>query len=252
MDVHIPLADLNIDLMKEATKDKTVWARKVPLKLVFQRASLPYSEPAFVMFAENAAEKEQWYFALSWGADFCKPRSLDRHGGFHSDGLHAQNMYQQFSTYMRRVAPVIIPVVLAPAPAVAAVGGPGTAAEPRRRWWGGRRNRAQGGTTSRTVSMNSSFPPMGTNCQVVGDFISDKQWGSGAPKTAKIKGKGNLHMQSRSAQSLTAMLSTPMSPPPGAPLLATAACTALHPRIVSAWQRCSQCSGFSVSCEERF
>jgi hypothetical protein len=46
--------------MPDATRGKTPWVRKVPLKLTFLAAKPPYGELAFVMFAGNAAEKEQW------------------------------------------------------------------------------------------------------------------------------------------------------------------------------------------------
>lgn len=60
MTVRIPLAGLQLSLLPDATRGKTPWVRKVPLKLTFPRAELPYSEEAFVLFGESAAEKEQW------------------------------------------------------------------------------------------------------------------------------------------------------------------------------------------------
>lgn len=67
--VEIPLAGLRVGLMPDATRGKTAWVRKVPLKLEFATAKPPYSETAFVLFADNAAEKEQWYAQLCFCCD---------------------------------------------------------------------------------------------------------------------------------------------------------------------------------------
>ena len=64
MDVRIPLEGLSIDLLDAATNNKTRWIRKVPMRLIFPFASLPYSETSFVFFANNASEKEQWCAAM--------------------------------------------------------------------------------------------------------------------------------------------------------------------------------------------
>jgi hypothetical protein len=59
-DVRIPLKGLTIDLLDAATKDKSLWIRKVPMRLKFEECILPYSERSFMFFANNASEKEQW------------------------------------------------------------------------------------------------------------------------------------------------------------------------------------------------
>ena len=52
------------------------------------------------------------YLALKWAADFHPPFATD--GGAHALGLQAQSMYHAFSTYMRRIAPVMLPVIRMP------------------------------------------------------------------------------------------------------------------------------------------
>lgn len=60
IDARVPLAGARVDLLPEATKDKSPWLRKAPLKLVFPGARDPYAEDSFILFASTSAEKEQW------------------------------------------------------------------------------------------------------------------------------------------------------------------------------------------------
>jgi hypothetical protein len=109
-DVRIPLRGLTIDLLDAATKDKSQWIRKVPMRLTFEECTLPYSEHAFVFFASNAAEKEQWcdrchrqnqctsYFTVP--ALFAGPKALllgvecDVH-----DGMSGMILWMKFLTW---------------------------------------------------------------------------------------------------------------------------------------------------------
>lgn len=61
MDCRVPLAGARVDLLPDATKDKSPWLRKAPMRLIFSGARDPYAEDSFVLFAATSAEKEQWY-----------------------------------------------------------------------------------------------------------------------------------------------------------------------------------------------
>lgn len=60
VDARVPLAGAHVDLLPEATQDKSPWLRKAPMKIIFPGARDPYAEDSFILFAATSAEKEQW------------------------------------------------------------------------------------------------------------------------------------------------------------------------------------------------
>ena len=168
------------------------------------------------------------YLSLYWGAAFFDaPDSAPP--GEHSLGLRAQRLYDAFSAHMRNVAPVILPLARPPSAegastGAAAAGAAAAGAEPRRRWWGGRGSKrmAPASTKADKPGSKSRHAATGSGAQVVGDFISDKQWGSGPPsKTAAGGGKSSrgrnkiiAKLRSSSATDLSVMRPAGSSPPP--------------------------------------
>lgn len=232
--VRVPLAGLELGLMPEATRGRTRWLRKAPLKLSFPGASPPYGQVAFVMFASNAAEKEQWFFALGWGAavpattaterslaeQLAAPATLPPEHAPEKDSLQTWGLYQEFSAYMRRIAPVMLPVMLPPPPPAAVAAAADAAADPpRRRWWATTRGRNHRQLAASLNARNArSMPTTTEGTQVVHDFIGDKQWGSSPARTATVRIKPRPHVRSSSSQSVNSgprALGT--SPPPGSP-----------------------------------
>eukprot|EP00892_Ulva_mutabilis_P006599 jgi/Ulvmu1/4310/UM002_0031.1 len=245
MDARIALAGTVVDLLPEAYKEKGPWIRKAPLKLIFPGARDPYAEEAVVFFPNTAAEKEQWFLALSWAAKYDQLLALDPEHATLAAGLEAQRQYAQFSRHIRSTAPVMLPTALPPSAAPlttsrtltsgGSVSGLSTGSAgggPRRRtWWGGRRKPrgASGGAMSAPVQP-PTVPRQKTpqnRSQVVGDFIRDKQWGSqpmkqglkpGEAGLPRVKGTLSVSKRSSSAQNLMAMAPpvtqfTPVIPP---------------------------------------
>ena len=60
-EVHFSLANVSIDLLHAATKGKSQWFRKAPMKLTLSESGVTlYDEESFVLFAMDSAAKEQW------------------------------------------------------------------------------------------------------------------------------------------------------------------------------------------------
>lgn len=195
------------------------------------------------------------YLALRWGAD------ANAHSGHATQiqddsrkpqplGLQAQSLYHDFSVYMRRITPVVLPVVCYPSKARSsagvggAAGGAGGQSEQRRRWWlGGRTVRKSRGAASAASTLSAgsaTAAPRGhaltspaTSSQVMGDFIRDKQWNeSKARSEAGARARDRLRKGSKASTSANSLQAGMTSPEGSVP---DAFARALPRRMMQSW-----------------